>query len=82
MAGKKSGTLLGEILIHHGVISLAQRHEAVCKQHGSGRKLGEILQELGYITISQLNAALADQQWQRQQRLKSAKVEAQKDAGH
>lgn len=76
MRGKSSSTLIGDILVEHGVISLAQKHEAVCKQPGTGRLIGEVLQELGYITISQLNAALADQQWQRKQRVETTEPHA------
>jgi hypothetical protein len=76
MRGKSSSTLIGDILVKHGVISLAQKHEAVCKQHGTGRLIGEVLQELGYATISQINAALADQQWQRRQRVESTEHHA------
>jgi hypothetical protein len=77
MSSKSSSTLVGDILVEHGVISLAQKHEAVCKQHGSERMIGEVLQDLGYITVSQLNAALADQQWRRRRRKGPAEPETQ-----
>jgi hypothetical protein len=80
MRKSSSSTLVGDILVEHGVITLAQKHEAVCKQHGSSRMLGEVLQDLGFITISQLNAALADQQWRRQQRRRSGASERAHDA--
>lgn len=79
MRKSRSSTLVGDILVEHGVITLAQKHEAVCKQHGSGRMIGEVMQDLGFITISQLNAALADQQWRRQQRRHSGESETALD---
>lgn len=80
MRGRSSSTLLGEILVSHGVISLAQRHEAVCKQRNTGRRIGEVMQDLGFVTISQINAALADQQWRRQQRLQASEHTTKHDA--
>ena len=75
---KKGSTLIGEILISHGVLTFAQLHEALCKQWDTGRKIGEVLQDLGFVTMSQLNAALTEQQWRRQQRADS---EAATDPG-
>jgi hypothetical protein len=64
----KSVTLLGQILVAHGVLSLGQVHEVVCKQHGTGKQFGQVVQDLGMATRSQVDAALVDQGWRRKQR--------------
>jgi len=64
----KEVSLLGDILVSHGVLTMAQLHEALCKQHNSDKPIGQVTQDLGMATISQVNAALADQQWRRRNR--------------
>jgi hypothetical protein len=65
----KNVTLLGDILVSHGVLSLGQLHEALCKQqHADSKPLGQLVQDLGMATKSQVEAALFDQSWRRQQR--------------
>lgn len=64
----KSVSLLGDILVAHGVLSIGQLHEALCRQHDSAKRIGEVVQDLGMATMSQVNAALMDQQWRRKQR--------------
>ncbi len=64
----KRVTLLGDILVSHGVLSLGQLHEALCKQHDSDKPIGQVVQDLGLATKSQVEAALMDQSWRRRQR--------------
>ena len=64
----KDVSLLGEILVSHGVLTIGQLHEALCKQELSGKLFGQVIQDLGLATLSQVNAGLADQQWRRRQR--------------
>ena len=64
----KDVTLLGDILVAHGVLSLGQLHEALCKQRGTDKLLGQVVQELGLATKSQVETGLVDQNWRRQQR--------------
>ncbi len=71
---KDKTTLLGTILVSHGVLSMGQVHEATCKQHDTGRLFGEMLQELGMATLSQINAGLADQQYRRKDRIEPASI--------
>ena len=64
----KEVSLLGDILVSHGVLTMGQLHEALCKHQVSGVPLGQLVQDLGMATLSQVNAALADQQWRRRNR--------------
>ena len=61
-------TLLGTILMNHGVLSMGQVHEAACKQHDTNKLFGEVVQDLGMATNSQVKAALMDQEWRRRGR--------------
>ncbi len=71
---KDKSTLLGTILVSHGVLSMGQVHEATCKQHNTGKLFGEMLQELGMATLSQIKAGLADQQYRRKDRIEPSSV--------
>ncbi len=62
---KDQTTLLGYILMKHGVLNLVQVHEAHCKQFNTDKLFGEILQDLGLATSSQINAGLMDQEYRR-----------------
>jgi hypothetical protein len=64
----KEVTLLGDILVSHGVLSLSQLHLALCKQYGAEKLFGQVVQDLGMATKSQVEAGLTDQRWRRQQR--------------
>jgi Mrp family chromosome partitioning ATPase len=57
----RSGGALGELLIHRGKISLAQRNGALRIHEESGRPLGEVLSMLDYVTEEVLSETLLDQ---------------------
>ena len=61
---------LGEILLKHGMISLAQLEKVVALQQGTGKPLGELVVSEGMLTRQQVMQALS---WQQQ----SEKVEQQ-----
>ena len=52
---------LGELLVHEGVITSAQLHEALQKQRQTGAFLGQTLVELGYLSQSTLVSFLVKQ---------------------
>mgnify|MGYP001347432548 CR=1 FL=1 len=57
----RSGGSLGELLVHAGKITAAQRDDALRIHEGTGRPLGNVLLMLNCITDHALAAALADQ---------------------
>jgi type IV pilus assembly protein PilB len=58
---RHSGVRLGELLVHRGLVTGAQLHDALAAQAGTGRRLGAILVELGHLTERSLVEALAEQ---------------------
>src|SRR5947209_19471759 len=53
--------LLGEMLVHRGLISAEQLTQALTKQRQSGEYLGAVLVHLGIVNEMQLVEALAEQ---------------------
>jgi type IV pilus assembly protein PilB len=51
---------LGDLLVERGLITPAQRDEALRQQLAGGRRLGEILVELGFVTDEQIATLLAE----------------------
>jgi len=57
----KSVSLIGDILVTQGVLSLGQLGYALDRQFLSNKRLGQLVQDMGLATQSQVEAALAEQ---------------------
>ena len=54
-------SLLGELLVNHGLVTDPQLAKALEEQKGSAKRLGEILIDAGVITREQLEEMLEHQ---------------------
>jgi hypothetical protein len=58
---KKQPKKLGEMLIHHKIITLEQLEEALKIQKNTEKRIGEILIDLGIVTQDEINWVLGKQ---------------------